>query len=155
MGCCISEPDFDEDEWDHHKSLKSPIMNGRDDDTMSGTSDSAGRNEVNGCFLSLQYYVLRYFLPAVQCLFPSWMDDSATDYCCGCGKKFTLLNRKHHCKYIILINIFCLVHIIYCLGRRCRDLFCEQCTPGTAQILLLSIREVRTPNHAKYSNGSD
>ena len=43
----MSEPDFDEDAWDHHKSLKSPIMNGRDDDTMSGTSDSAGRNEVD------------------------------------------------------------------------------------------------------------
>jgi len=57
-----------------------------------------------------------------ESIFPSWMEDDATDSCVGCSKKFTLINRKHHC-------------------RRCRNLFCEICTSHTAPILLFSIKE--------------
>jgi hypothetical protein len=41
----MSEPDFDEDAWDHHRSLKSPILH--DGDTVSTVSgDNPGKNEV-------------------------------------------------------------------------------------------------------------
>jgi hypothetical protein len=45
MGCCMSEPDFDEDAWDNHRSLKSPLRN---EDTVSTVSgDTAAKNEVH------------------------------------------------------------------------------------------------------------
>jgi hypothetical protein len=47
MGCCMSEPDFDEDAWDNHRGLKSPLRN---DDTVSTVSgDTAAKNEVHMC----------------------------------------------------------------------------------------------------------
>ena len=55
-------------------------------------------------------------------IFPTWMDDSATDVCLGCLGKFSMLNRKHHC-------------------RRCRNVFCEECTRYLSPIIIYSIKE--------------
>jgi hypothetical protein len=75
------------------------------------------------------------------------MEDESTNCCTGCNKKFTMLNRKHHCKNFSidsmqLAYVAELMLALYILGRRCRDLFCEACTSRTAPILILSIREV-------------
>lgn len=54
--------------------------------------------------------------------FPTWMKDDETDFCMGCDSKFTFRDRKHHC-------------------RRCRSIFCKNCTLNNSKILLYSISE--------------
>lgn len=62
--------------------------------------------------------------------FPTWMKDDEADCCMDCDKKFQLFNdRKHHC-------------------RRCRNIFCKQCSSNISKILFLSINEdVRVCNN--------
>jgi len=40
---------------------------------------------------------------------PVWDSDESTDTCTACGDKFTLINRRHHC-------------------RRCGKIFCTKCS---------------------------
>jgi hypothetical protein len=53
---------------------------------------------------------------------PTWMTDAEAPTCFSCDCEFTFTKRRHHC-------------------RRCRSIFCENCTLRRSKILLLAITE--------------
>jgi hypothetical protein len=54
---------------------------------------------------------------------PTWMSDSDAPACFSCDAEFSFMgNRRHHC-------------------RRCRSIFCENCTLKRSKILILAITE--------------
>lgn len=55
--------------------------------------------------------------------FPTWVKDDFATHCYDCGLEFNILTeRKHHC-------------------RRCRNVFCNDCSHNGSTILLFSITE--------------
>ncbi|XP_074038577.1 WD repeat and FYVE domain-containing protein 3-like isoform X1 [Leptinotarsa decemlineata] len=49
-----------------------------------------------------------------------WLKDEGADYCAGCSNKFTIYERKHHC-------------------RNCRQVFCSKCSKFECEISRLRI----------------
>ena len=54
---------------------------------------------------------------------PTWVQDEDSKECFLCDCEFTFSNRRHHC-------------------RRCRSVFCENCTSKRSKILILAITEM-------------
>ncbi|KNC54766.1 uncharacterized protein AMSG_01617 [Thecamonas trahens ATCC 50062] len=52
-----------------------------------------------------------------------WVPDEERTHCADCGKKFSLLVRRHHC-------------------RRCGDIFCKQCANVFRKIPELEVTEM-------------
>ena len=52
----------------------------------------------------------------------AWEQDSSRISCPkpGCGKRFHLLNRRHHCRFLALFFLFCILcwmlNCVYCTG---------------------------------------
>jgi hypothetical protein len=64
---------------------------------------------------------------------PVWFPDERSEHCLGCRARFTLLNRKHHC-------------------RRCGLLLCAACTPARRRIR--GFGGSQQPNGSQHPGGS-
>ncbi len=66
----------------------------------ASSSDEEEESLLKDGLLHSTAVVVDYVCPDESQL-PSWVADDDADCCYGCDKKFSLINRKHHCEHLL------------------------------------------------------
>jgi len=137
MGCCFSKTSSTNDNNIEDNLLSDVIEDHNSDNNSSSTSNSnnnspMNNNNNNSSSSSSNNYLIDEQLGPTGDDYPIWIKDDDIIECYNCYLKFNLTERKHHC-------------------RRCRNIFCYQCTSYKSIILLYNIKnDVKVCQSCKF-----
>ena len=122
MGCCFSKISSSNDN-NIQDNLLSDVNDDQNSDNNSSSTNNSNSNSPmnNSSSKSSNKYLIDEQVGPTGDDYPIWIKDDNINECYNCYLKFNLTERKHHC-------------------RRCRNIFCYQCTSYKSSILIYNIK---------------
>lgn len=121
MGCCFSKTSSTNDNNIEDNLLTDVNEDHNSDNNSSSTNNSNNNSPMNNNSSSSNKYLIDEQVGPTGDDYPIWIKDDNIIECYNCYLKFNLTERKHHC-------------------RRCRNIFCYQCTSYKSIILIYNIK---------------